>query len=47
LVVELVQKPAALHGVAGNAVVLVHTVLKTPNLKTRLSSAREEFRAVW
>lgn len=31
----------------GNAVVLVHTVLKTPNLKTRLSSAREEFRAVW
>ena len=32
---------------AGNMLVVVHAVLKTPNLKTRLASAREEFRAVW
>ncbi len=44
---DVVAPDPVLHGVAGNAVVLIHTVLKTPNLKTRLSSAREEFRAVW
>ena len=32
---------------AGNTTVTAHALLKTPNLKTRLSSAREEFRAVW
>ncbi|KAL3131240.1 hypothetical protein ABBQ38_000537 [Trebouxia sp. C0009 RCD-2024] len=31
----------------GNTIVMAHVVLKTPNLKTRLTSAREEFRAVW
>jgi len=28
-------------------VILAHASMRTPNLKTRLASAREEFRAVW
>ena len=29
------------------AVILTHASMRTPNLKARLASAREEFRAVW
>jgi hypothetical protein len=32
---------------AGTALPLVHATFRSPNLKTRLASAREEFRAVW
>jgi len=31
----------------GLALVLVHATFRSPNLKARLSSFREEFRAVW
>ena len=32
---------------AGDALVLAHASMKVPNLKVRLASAREEFRAVF
>ncbi|KAK9815287.1 hypothetical protein WJX72_001093 [[Myrmecia] bisecta] len=31
----------------GDGLILLHAAFRTPNLKTRLASAREEFRAVW
>jgi hypothetical protein len=31
----------------GVAVVVIHASFRVPNLKTRLASAREDFRAVW
>ena len=34
-------------GLESAAVILAHASMRTPNLKTRLASAREEFRAVW
>ncbi|KAF6255729.1 prenylated rab acceptor PRA1 [Scenedesmus sp. NREL 46B-D3] len=37
----------ALALVAGTCVALCHASLRSPNLKARLASAREEFRAVW
>lgn len=37
----------ALALVAGTSVPLCHASLRSPNLKARLASAREEFRAVW
>jgi hypothetical protein len=32
---------------AGTCLPLCHASLRSPNLKARLASAREEFRAVW
>ena len=34
-------------GMKPDAVILIHATMRTPNLKARLASAREEFRAVW
>jgi len=34
-------------GYVAATVILVHASMRTPNLKARLASAREEFRAVW
>ena len=33
--------------IAGVAVVVLHASFRVPNLKTRLASARDDFRAVW
>lgn len=33
--------------VAGAAIILVHATFRSPNLKARLGSARDEFRALW
>jgi hypothetical protein len=38
---------AAAAAVAGLTVWVSHASLRSPNLKARLASAREEFRAVW
>ena len=46
-IISTLLSTTMLYLLAGNTLVLVHAVLKTPNLKTRLTSAREEFRAVW
>ncbi len=32
---------------AGDGAVLLHAVFRAPNLKARMASARQEFRAVW
>lgn len=32
---------------AGSGTVLLHAVFRAPNLKARMASARQEFRAVW
>lgn len=32
---------------AGNSVILLHSTLRAPNLKARLSNARDEVRSVW
>ena len=37
----------ALAAAGGAALVAAHAALRSPNLKARLSSAREEFQAVW
>lgn len=34
-------------GLIGDGAVLLHASVRSPNLKARLASAREEFRAVW
>lgn len=31
----------------GDSLVLLHAAFRTPNLKARLASAKEEFRAMW
>ena len=35
------------HAGVGDGLVFLHAAIRTPNLKARLASAREEFRAVW
>ena len=32
---------------AGDGALLAHAAFRAPNLKTRMASARQEFRAVW
>ena len=41
------RAPPHTHVLLGFGLPLLHATFRSPNLKARLSSAREEFRAVW